>query len=71
MFRVFQNYDGVGQLVGQAWYAGTTGYSESYTYHPEDGSLSSMSTGTGETLQFSYDDLQRLTGAGNGLYATG
>ena len=71
MSQVYQNYDGAGQLAGQTWYAGTTSYSESYTYNTEDGSLSSMSTGTGESSQFSYDTLQRLTGASNGLYATG
>ena len=68
VMRVYQNYDDAGQLVGQTWYVGNTKYSEGYTYNTEDGSLSAMITGTGETVQFSYDDLQRLATSGNGLY---
>ena len=68
VMRVYQNYDDADQLVGQTWYVGNTKYSEGYTYNTEDGSLSAMITGTGETVQFSYDDLQRLATSGNGLY---
>ena len=68
LLRVYQNYDNAGQLIGQTWYVGNSTYSESYTYNITDGSLNTMSTGTGETLQFSYDDLQRLTSVGNSLY---
>lgn len=68
VLRAYLEYDGAGQFVGQTWYMGGTGYSESYTYNTVDGSLNSMVTGTGETIQFSYDDLQRLSAIGNGLY---
>lgn len=68
VLRVYQNYNGAGQTVGQTWYVGNTKYSESYTYNTVDGSLKTLMTGTGETLQFSYDDLQRLATVENGLY---
>lgn len=68
VLRVYQNYDGTGQLEGQSWYIGDTSYSESYIRNSTDDSLNTMITATGETIQFSYDDLQRLTATGNGLY---
>lgn len=67
LLRVYQRYDDFGQLIGQIWCVGNNSYSESYTYTTDD-LLSAMVTGTGETLQFGYDDLQRLTSVGNGQY---
>lgn len=68
LLRVHQSYDAAGQLVGQSWYVGSTYYSESYSYNTADGSMNTMVAGTGETLQFTYDDLQRLTSVNNSLY---
>ena len=68
VLRVYQSYDTSGQLVGQSWYTGRDGYSESYTYNTTDGSLATVTTATGQTVQLGYDELQRLTSVGTGLY---
>jgi len=67
LLRVDLQYNDAGQLVGQTWNIEGTVYSESYTY-AEDGTLSSMTTATGQTLQMTYDDLQRLTSVASNLY---
>ena len=68
LLRVYLSYDSSGQLVGQSWYMGNSSYSESYTYNTTDGSLNTMVTGTGDTIQLDYDELQRLTSASTELY---
>lgn len=68
LLRVYLSYDSSGQLVGQSWYMGNSSYSESYTYNTTDGSLNTMATGTGKTIQLGYDELQRLTSASTELY---
>jgi RHS repeat-associated protein len=67
LLRVDLQYDDYGQLLGQTWNIEGTVYSENYTYD-EDGTLSSMTTATGQTLQMTYDDLQRLTSVASNLY---
>ena len=67
LLRVDLQYNDYGQLVEQTWNIEGTVYSESYTYD-EDGTLSSMTTATGQTLQMTYDDLQRLTSVASNLY---
>ncbi len=66
--RTEQLYDGIGRLSSQNWVIGSTAYSESYTYDDPtatdtsgDGSLSTVTTGTGDTIEFSYDNLKRLS----------
>ena len=70
---VEQLYDEHSRLTEQNWVVGTTPYSESYTYNdppkegetvpegvPQDGSLATVTTATGDTLTFGYDALKRL-----------
>ena len=59
VMRIYQNYDTSGQLVGQSVYLGDSNYAQNYTY-TDKGYLATMSTGTGDTLSFAYDDLNRL-----------
>ena len=58
--RIYQNYDTSGQLVGQSVYLGDSNYAQNYTY-TDKGYLATMSSGTGDTLSFAYDDLNRLS----------
>ena len=67
--RAYQNYNSAGQLLGQSWYVGNTGYSESYTYSPSNGEIATLTSGTGETLYYGYDSLQRLTFVGTEQYS--
>lgn len=68
LMRVDLQYDDCGQLVGQTWNVGGTVYSESYTYNAEDGTLNTMTTATGQTLQMNYDVLRRLSSVSSDLY---
>ena len=70
---VEQLYDEYSRLTTQNWVVGNTPYSESYTYNdppeegeivavgtPQDGSLATVTTATGDVLTFTYDALKRL-----------
>ena len=49
-------YDACNRLSSQSWVIGNTSYSESYTYDDGasgDGSLTKMTTATGDTLNYS------------------
>ena len=64
-----QSYNTYGQTTGQSWVLDGTTYAQKYTYDTAknaipDGLLTSMTTGMGDTLSFSYDALGRLTGVG-------
>lgn len=61
--RTEHNFDAYNRLSSQKWVLGSDSYSESYTYsdgESGDGSLSQMTTATGETLNYTYDALKRL-----------
>ena len=56
-------YDAFNRLSGQSWTLGAQTYSERYAYsdgEKGDGSLTSMTTATGDSLSFGYDALKRL-----------
>ena len=56
-------YDAYNRLSKQKWVLGNKRYSEAFAYSDGasgDGSLTSMTTGTGDTLSFGYDALKRL-----------
>ena len=56
-------YDSVGRLASQSWVLGSSNYSETYSYNDGEnanGSLSKMTTATGDSLHYSYDALHRL-----------
>lgn len=64
-----QSYNTYGQTTGQSWVLDGTTYAQKYTYDTAknaipDGLLTSMTTGMGDSLSFSYDALGRLTGVG-------
>ena len=66
-----QSYNLSGQVTKQSWTIDGKTYSQEYTYQTASGSLpegllTSMTTGSGETLTFSYDNLGRLTGVSSG-----
>ena len=66
-----QSYNLAGQVTKQSWTIDGKTYSQEYTYQTASGSLpegllTSMTTGSGETLTFSYDSLGRLTGVSSG-----
>ena len=66
-----QSYNLAGQVTNQYWTIDGKTYSQEYTYQTASGSLpegllTSMTTGSGETLTFSYDSLGRLTGVSSG-----
>ena len=67
VMRAYQNYDASGQLVGQSVYLGDSNYSKSYTYNT-DGALATITTGTGQTLSYTYDTLKRLTAVNGSMY---
>ena len=61
--RTEHNYDAYNRLSSQSWILGTKTYSESYSYSDGengDGSLTSMSAATGDTVDYDYDNLKRL-----------
>ena len=61
--RTEHNYDEYNRLSAQRWMLGSTTYSESYSYSDGengDGSLTSMSAATGDTVDYDYDNLKRL-----------
>ena len=68
LLRTQQQYNDSNQLVGQNWQIGTTSYSEGYTYNEADGSLNTMTTATGQTINHTYDALRRLSSVNNGQY---
>ena len=56
-------YDAFNRLSGQNWTLGAQTYSERYAYsdgEKGDGSLTSMTAATGDSLSFGYDALKRL-----------
>ena len=56
-------YDAFNRLSGQSWTLGAQTYSERYAYsdgEKGDGSLTSMTAATGDSLEFGYDALKRL-----------
>lgn len=56
-------YDAYNRLSSQSWVLGSTPYSESYTYDDGengDGSITKMTTATGDTISYTYDGLKRL-----------
>ena len=56
-------YDAFNRLSGQSWTLGSQTYSERYAYsdgEKGDGSLTSMTAATGDSLSFGYDALKRL-----------
>ena len=56
-------YDAFTRLSGQSWTLGAQTYSERYAYsdgEKGDGSLTSMTAATGDSLEFGYDALKRL-----------
>ena len=56
-------YDAFNRLSGQSWTLGSQTYSERYAYsdgEKGDGSLTSMTAATGDSLEFGYDVLKRL-----------
>ena len=56
-------YDAFNRLSGQSWTLGSQIYSERYAYsdgEKGDGSLTSMTAATGDSLSFGYDALKRL-----------
>ena len=56
-------YDAFNRLSGQSWTLGAQTYSERYAYsdgEKGDGSLTSMTAATGDSLEFGYDTLKRL-----------
>ena len=72
-------YDAYNRLSSQSWVIGNTSYSESYTYDDGasgDGSLTKMTTATGDTLNYTYDALKRLNkvttknASGTALFST-
>ena len=68
IMRIYQNYDTSGQLVGQSVYLGDSNYAQNYTYS-DKGYLATMSAGTGDTLSFTYDELNRLSKVQDSRYA--
>ena len=56
-------YDAFNRLSGQSWTLGAQTYSERYAYsdgEKGDGSLTTMTAATGDSLSFGYDALKRL-----------
>ena len=56
-------YDEYSRLKRQSWTLGSKSYSEAYTYNDgedQTGNLSTMTTGTGNVLNYTYDPLKRL-----------
>ena len=56
-------YDAYNRLSSQSWGFGTTTYGESYTYSDGengDGSITQMTTATGDAIGYTYDKLKRL-----------
>ena len=56
-------YDAFNRLSGQSWTLGAQTYSERYAYsdgEKGDGSLTTMTAATGDSLEFGYDALKRL-----------
>ncbi len=61
-----RNFNIYGQTVSRSWTLGGSSYAQGFTYNNTandsvpDGLLTSMGTGTGDTLNYSYDGLGRL-----------
>lgn len=54
-------YDTANRLTKQSWTLGNSPFTEQYTYNSNDGSLSTVTTPVGSTVNFDYDSLKRLT----------
>lgn len=67
ILRIYQKYDAHGKLVGQSVYFDDSEYAESFSY-TNDGLLETMITGTADTIQYGYDELQRLISIDNGVF---
>ena len=55
-------YDTDNRLTRQKYQLGTKIFTEYYKYNDNDGSLTSMTTATGDKLNYSYDGIKRLYG---------
>ena len=53
-------YDNANRLTAQNWSIGDSGFSEQYEYDGNDGTMKKFTAGTGYSLNYSYDDLNRL-----------
>lgn len=69
VLRTHQTYDENNQLTKQSWQIGENAYTERYTYNEKDGSLNTMTTGTGDTLTMNYDGLRRLSSMSGGPFS--
>ncbi len=61
--RTEHRYDAYGRLSSQSWVLGNRSFSETYGYNDGasgDGTLSTLTAATGDTLQYGYDALRRL-----------
>ena len=63
-------YDTSNRLIKQSWKSDTDERSESYTYNSDDGTLSSLTTASGEKLDYTYDYLKRLQSRTDGTRTT-
>ena len=57
-------------MIKQSWKSDTDERSESYTYNSDDGTLSSLTTASGEKLDYTYDYLKRLQSRTDGTRTT-
>ena len=61
--RTEHRYDAYGRLSSRSWVLGDRSFSETYGYNDGasgDGTLSTLTAATGDTLQYGYDALRRL-----------
>ena len=54
-------YDDANRLSSQSWTLGNRTFTERYTYNTANGNLTSAYMGTGRYMNFTYDNLQRVT----------
>ena len=60
ILRTEQFYNEDNHLTSQNWQMGSTTYTEIYTYNEADGSIATIASPAGQTLDFRYDVLRRL-----------
>ncbi len=69
LLQVHWEYDDCNRVKSQGWQMETAGYKETFTYSEKDGSLVRIATeGDGNSLQLTYDPLQRLSSVSNGVF---